>query len=101
VSQFRAASGSDGDRNVAMMPEQRSLWGRNGAYSLHAKYDPRATTEPARKAFPARFEREVDPMAAFPLAERVRRAQYARRRIRQIGPGPTARAATPIRGNRR
>jgi hypothetical protein len=62
-----------------MTREERSLRARIGAYSLHAKYDPRVTTEPARKAFLARFEREVDPEGVLPLAERLRRAEYARK----------------------
>jgi hypothetical protein len=64
---------------MAMTPEQRSLRGRIGAYSLHAKYDSRATTEPARRAFLSRFEREVDPDGVLPEPERLRRAEYARK----------------------
>jgi hypothetical protein len=62
-----------------MTPEQRSLRGRIGAYSLHANYDSPATTEPARRAFLSRSEREVDPDAVLPENERLRRAEYARK----------------------
>jgi hypothetical protein len=62
-----------------MTPEQRSLRGRIGAYSLHARYNSREITEPARRAFLSRFEREVDPDGVLPEAERLRRAEYARR----------------------
>jgi len=60
-------------------PEQRRLIGRIGAYSLHARYDPRQTTAPARRAFMARFEREVDPDGVLEDAERRRRAESARK----------------------
>jgi hypothetical protein len=44
------------------------------------KYDSRATTEPARRAFLSPgFEREVDPEGILPEAERLRRAAYARK----------------------
>jgi len=45
------------------------------AYSLHAKRDPKETTQAARAAFLTRFEREVDPDGSLPPAERARRAQ--------------------------
>jgi hypothetical protein len=64
---------------VTMTPEQRSMRARIGAYSLHAKHDPRVTTEPARRAFLSRFEREVDPEGVLPERERLRRAEYARK----------------------
>jgi hypothetical protein len=53
--------------------------GRMGAYALHAKYDSKEVTAPARKAFLDRFEREVDPEGKLSEAERLRRAEYARR----------------------
>lgn len=56
-----------------------ALRGRIGAYTLHATHDPRETTKPARAAFLARFEREVDPDGKLPPAERLRRAGYARK----------------------
>jgi hypothetical protein len=53
--------------------------GRIGAYALHARYDSRELTAPARKAFLDRFEREVDPEGKLPEEERARRAEYAKR----------------------
>ena len=49
------------------------------AYRLHATHDPRETTRPARAAFMARFEREVDPDGRLPEAERRRRAEAAKK----------------------
>ena len=58
---------------------ERSLRGRIGAYSLHAQRDSREITAPARRAFMARFEREVDPAGALTPEERARRADMARK----------------------
>lgn len=41
--------------------------------------DPVERTRPAREAFIARFERQVDPDQVLPLAERVRRAEHAKK----------------------
>jgi hypothetical protein len=60
-------------------PEQRILAGRIGGLSLHAQVDSRVHTEPARRAFLSRFDREVDPDGTLPPAERARRAELARR----------------------
>lgn len=49
------------------------------AYRLHATHDPRETTKPARDAFMARFEREVDPDGRLSEAERRRRAEAAKK----------------------
>jgi hypothetical protein len=62
-----------------MTPAERSERARIGAYSLHAKYDARQTTRRARAAFLARFELQVDPGHKLPEAERMRRAEAARR----------------------
>lgn len=62
-----------------LTPEQRVLRSRMAAYSLHAKYDPRETTKPARDAFLARFERQVDPEGTLSTSERERRAISARK----------------------
>lgn len=64
---------------MAPTPKERSLIGRIGALELHAQHDSRALTQSARKAFLARFEREVDPEGVLPEAERARRADLARR----------------------
>lgn len=62
-----------------MNSEEAALRGRIGAHVLHSRHDPRETTAPARAAFLARFEREVDPEGVLPEPERVRRAQHARK----------------------
>ncbi len=50
-----------------------------GAYVVHARYDPRVTTAPARAAFLKRFLDEVDPDRVLPEPERLRRAAAARK----------------------
>ena len=64
---------------MPLSPEQAALRGRIGAYSLHAKCDPRKTTENARRVFLSRFEREVDPEGILDPEVRAKRAEYARR----------------------
>ena len=59
-----------------MTPAQRTLRARIGAYSLHAQGG--TNTAPARAAFLAKFEAEVDPDKILPVAERLRRAAAAR-----------------------
>jgi len=60
-------------------PEQRTLAGRIGGFSLHAQVDSREHTKPGRAAFLSRFDREVDPDGTLPPTERARRAGLARR----------------------
>lgn len=63
-----------------LTPGQRSARARIGAHASWAKTsDPAARTRPARDAFLARFEREVDPEGVLPDDERERRAVSARR----------------------
>jgi hypothetical protein len=62
-----------------LSPQQRSQRARLAAYRLHAKYDSRETTAPARAAFLARFLTEVDPAGVLPEKERQRRAECARK----------------------
>ena len=50
-----------------------------GAYVVHARYDPRQITAPAREAFMRRFLDEVDPGRVLPERERQRRAAAARK----------------------
>jgi hypothetical protein len=68
----RAAKGS-------LTPEQRSLRARTGAYALHARHDPRATTKAGRDVFLGRFEQQVDPDRTLSAEERAKRALAARR----------------------
>jgi len=56
-----------------------SLRGRIGGLALAAQRDPREYTAKARAAFLDRFECEVDPDGSLPPAERIRRAEAARR----------------------
>lgn len=44
-----------------------------------ARHDPREVTAAGRKAFDARFEREVDPDGVLDPKERARRAEMARK----------------------
>ena len=60
-------------------PEEMSRRGRIGAHRLHALHDSRELTAPARAAFLAKFEREVDPTGTLPEEERRRRADHARK----------------------
>lgn len=52
---------------------------RLAAHVLHANVDSREHTEPARRAFMARFEDQVDPDRVLSPAERARRAEHAKR----------------------
>jgi hypothetical protein len=56
-----------------------ALRGRIGAYRLHATYDSREITAPARARFLARFLDEVDPDRVLSETERQRRAVMARK----------------------
>lgn len=60
-----------------LTPEQRSLRARIAAHELHAKGG--TNTAPAREAFLARFERQVDPEGVLHPDERARRAEHARK----------------------
>lgn len=62
-----------------LTPEQRTLRARLAAHTLHSKVDSRVHTQPAREAFLARFEREVDPDRLLSDVERKRRADAARK----------------------
>lgn len=59
---------------MVLTPSERTLRARLAAHTLHGKVDSRAHTEPARKAFLDRFEREADPEGVLPELERKRRA---------------------------
>jgi hypothetical protein len=63
----------------ALTPEQRSALARVAAHVLHSQVDPTAHTEPARRAFLSRLEREVDPERKLTPAERSRRAEHAKK----------------------
>jgi len=61
-----------------MDPTDLALRGRIGAHLVHARYDGRLLTAPARAAFLGRFERQVDPDGRLPADERRRRAAHLR-----------------------
>ncbi|WP_406399191.1 hypothetical protein OH805_08850 [Streptomyces sp. NBC_00879] len=64
---------------MAATPQHR-LQSRLGAHVSWALTEDRtARTAPAREAFNARFEREVDPAGTLPPAERAVRAEHARK----------------------
>lgn len=60
-------------------PSERLLRARLAAHALHAHYDSRLLTGPARRAFLDRFERQVDPEGLLEPEERARRVEQARR----------------------
>ncbi len=64
-------------------PKVATLRGRIGAHRLHALYDSREITAPARAAARTLLDRrlltEIDPGGALPEAERARRLGHARK----------------------
>ena len=62
-----------------LTPSERSLRARIAAHERWSHQDPVAGTAKARSAFLDRFEREVDPDGELPEAERLRRAEQARK----------------------
>lgn len=52
---------------------------RAAAYAKHAQYDPKESTRNARAAFLQRFVDQVDPDRELPEAERIRRAEAAKK----------------------
>ncbi len=62
---------------MALTPSERSLQAKLAAHVLHAQG--KTNTAPARAAFHARFEREVDPDGILDPDERARRADHARK----------------------
>jgi len=63
-----------------MRPEERILRARMAAHASWANTpDPTARTAPARDAFQARFEKQVDPDGILSAQERTRRAESARK----------------------
>ena len=64
---------------MPLSPTQRTLRAKLAAHSLHASVDSCVHTQPGRKAFLERFEREVDPDGVLNPAERARRADQAKK----------------------
>lgn len=68
--------------SAPLTPAQKSLRARLAAQSLHAQVDSREHTAPARRAGPgatAYWVDRVDPDRALPEAERLRRADHAKK----------------------
>jgi hypothetical protein len=65
---------------MELSPEQRALRSRLAAHKSWAcTADRTERTRPAREAFLRRFEDQVDPQRRLPEAERLRRAEQARK----------------------
>ena len=62
-----------------LSPAERSIAGRLGAYVVHPQYGGLEVTAAARAAFRLKFEREVNPEGDLSEAERLRRAEMARK----------------------
>ena len=62
-----------------LSPSDATTRARIAAYALHKKRDAKEITAPARKAFLARFEDEVDPERLLAEPERQRRAEHAKK----------------------
>ena len=81
-SETTGAPGAGEDTRRFSTPTRRtnrSLIARQGAHALHAQYDSRELTQPARDKFLARFVEEVDPERTLSERERLRRAEHARK----------------------
>lgn len=73
----------DDDTSGRHPPDERErerlrIIGRLGAHVAHSRHAGDVMTGPARRAFLARFEREVDPDNELEPAERARRAEHAK-----------------------
>jgi hypothetical protein len=62
-----------------LSPSERSLRARLAAQTMHAQNDSRVTSAPARAAAEKRFLDLVDPGRVLPEAERLRRAECAKK----------------------
>ena len=71
--------------------------GRIGGYVTASRHDTRELTQPARAAFRASFEAQVDPEGILAPEERARRAEAARKAF-YVG---MARASVAARARRR
>ena len=61
----------------SLSPELRVMRARMAAHAQHSQG--KTNTGPARKAFNQKFLDEVDPERMLPEAERLRRAEHARK----------------------
>jgi hypothetical protein len=66
--------------NPEITPEMRSLLGRAMSHESWSRTTDRsARTAPGRAAALSRFERQVDPLGILPEAERLQRAEHAKK----------------------
>lgn len=66
----------------SLTPAERTMRSRMGAYRLHSLYDAKETTAKARAAGPGQVEywlAKVDPENKLDAADRLRRAEAAKR----------------------
>jgi len=63
----------------ALSPSRAALIGRIGGLTTSALYDAKERTANGRKTFLDSFEKQVDPDGVLPEAERLRRAEAARK----------------------
>ncbi len=66
-------------RFLMTSPTQRALHARMAAHAKWSQHDPVEGTAKARQAALDRFERQVDPDGSFSPAERLRRAEHAKK----------------------
>lgn len=79
IEQNPAAPDRRTTEHSSLTPSQRSQRARIAARARWAKDDGTTGTQPARDAFLARFERQVDPDGVLDPRERARRAESAKR----------------------
>ena len=71
---------SSSNSESSLSPAERTMRAKLAAYDSWAQTEDRtARTEPARRAFQERFERQVDPDGVLAPAERAERAESARK----------------------
>jgi hypothetical protein len=64
---------------MPLTPADRKRHGRLGGLIAHSRHNSADLTAPARAAFRASFESQVDPDGVLTEAERARRAEFAYR----------------------
>ena len=61
------------------LQRQQRAWGRIGGLTAHSRHSPDEMLANARRAFMAKWERQVDAAGDLPADERARRAERALR----------------------
>lgn len=83
---------------MPLTPEQRSQRARIAAFTRWSKEDPVAAAARGQAGLLRKFESQVDPDRTLPEAERLRRAECARRAHMQRLAYRSAKARTPRKG---